>query len=61
MIWQEEGEVVQGKRPTKKQRIFLKTKNLNDENWLVCKDTQSEMVIKHRYSDKCRTIRKGGV
>ena len=50
---------MQGKRLTKKQRIFLKSKNLNDENWLVCKDTLQEMVIKHRLSDKCRTIRKG--
>ena len=49
-----------GKRPTKKQRIFLKSKKLNDENWLVCKDTPKEMMIKHRLSGKCRTIRKGG-
>jgi len=50
-----------GKKPSKKQRIFLKSKKLNDENWLVCKDTAKEMMIKHRQSDKCRTIRKGGV
>lgn len=49
---------MQGKRPTKKQRIFLKSKNLNNENWLVCKDTQQEMLIKHRLSDKCKTIKK---
>jgi len=52
---------VQGKRPTKKQMVFLKSKNLNDENWLVCKDTLQEMVIKRRLSDKYRTIKKGGV
>ena len=45
-----------GKRPTKKQKLFLKSKKLNDENWLVCKDTPQEMVIKHRQSDKYRTI-----
>ncbi len=47
-----------GKRPTKKQKLFLKSKKLNDENWLVCKDTPQEMVIKHRQSDKYRTIQK---
>lgn len=47
---------MQGKRLAKKQRIFLKSKNLNDENWLVYKDTLQEMVIKHRLSDKYRTI-----
>jgi hypothetical protein len=49
---------MQGKRLAKKQRIFLKSKNLNDENWLVYKDTLQEMVIKHRLSDKYRTIKK---
>ena len=49
---------MQGKRPTKKQKLFLKSKNLNNENWLVCKDTLQEMVIKYRYSDKCRTIKR---
>jgi len=49
---------VQGKRPTKKQKLFLKSKNLNGENWLVCKDTLQEMVIKRRLSDKYRTIKK---
>ena len=49
---------MQGKRPTKKQKIFLRSKNLNYDNWLVCKDTSQEMVIKHRFSDKCRMIKK---
>ena len=39
-----------GKGPTKKQRIFLKNKKLNDENWLVHKDTPQ--VQKGRQSDE---------
>ena len=47
-----------GKRLTKKQKIFLKAKGLNSDNWLVCKDTTEIMVIKHKYSGKERIIRK---
>ena len=49
---------MRGKNPTRKQKILIKSWHLNLENWLVCKDTPEEMVIKHRYSDECRTIRK---
>lgn len=47
-----------GKNLTKKQKIFLKQKGLNPENWLVCKDTTAEMVIQHRISGKSRLIKK---
>lgn len=47
-----------GKRPTKKQKILMKSKHLNAENWLVCKDTPQEMLIQHRHSGQLRMIRK---
>ena len=47
-----------GKRPTKKQKILMKSKHLNAENWLVCKDTPQEMLIRHRHSGQFRVIRK---
>lgn len=49
-----------GVKPTRSQRIFLKSKRLNSENWLVVKDTPTEMVLVHKHFDnKTRTIRKG--
>ena len=49
-----------GKNPTREQRKFIQKKGLNAENWLVSKDTPSEMVLVHRYSDKTtKTIHKG--
>ena len=48
-----------GVKPTRNQRIFLKSKRLNSENWLVVKDTPTEMVLVHKHFDnKTRTIRK---
>lgn len=49
-----------GKRPTAQQRKLIKSKRLNPENWLVVKDTPTEMVLLHRHFDtKTRTIPKG--
>jgi len=50
-----------GKNPTKKQKILIKSKGLNYENWLVCKDTSVEMIVKHRLSEKLKTIKKGAL
>lgn len=47
-----------GKRLTKKQKIFLKAKGLNSDNWLVCKDTSQEMVLQNKISGNIRQIRK---
>lgn len=49
-----------GKKPTVAQRKYITNKGLNAENWLVVKDTPTEMVLIHRYSDKTtKTIPKG--
>lgn len=48
-----------GKRPTVKQKMFMTKWHLNYENWLVVKDTPTEMEIVHRISGKIRVIKKG--
>lgn len=45
-----------GKKPTVAQRKFIKSKRLNPENWLVTKDTPTEMHLVHRHSDKTKRI-----
>ncbi len=48
-----------GKRPTRAQKTLMKKWHLNYENWLVVKDTSTEMLIEHRATGKTRTIKKG--
>lgn len=49
---------MQGKKPTRKQGEIIADHRLNYNNWLVLKDTASEMVIKHKDSGKERVIKK---
>lgn len=49
-----------GKKPTVAQCNLMKQWGLVPANWLVVKDTPTEMVLVHRHSDKTtRTIHKG--
>ena len=48
----------QGKKLTVKQKVFLKERGLNPENWLVCKNTSDEMVIRHRHTDNIKIVKK---
>ena len=48
-----------GKNPTVKQKKFLKERKINPDNWLICKNTGTEMVIEHRYTGSIRTVPKG--
>ena len=41
-----------GVRPTREQKKVIQSKGLNVENWLVTKDTPTEMILVHRHSDK---------
>lgn len=51
-----------GKKPTVKQKKLMQQYRLNSADWLVVKDTPTEMLLVHRHSDKTtRTIPKGGV
>lgn len=48
-----------GKKPTRAQRVIIEEKyHLNSDNWLVVKDTSTEMLIVHRDTGRTRTIIK---
>lgn len=48
-----------GKKPTVRQCKLMSANRLKPEDWLVVKDTSTEMTVVHRYSDKTtRTIHK---
>lgn len=47
------------KKPTREQRKLIQSKRLNPDNWMVERDTTTEMVLVHKHFDnKTRTIRK---
>ena len=48
-----------GKKPTRAQKILMGKWHLNCENWLVVKDTSTEMEIVHRDTGRKRIIPKG--
>ena len=49
-----------GKKPTREQRKLLSKRKVNTYDWLVVKDTPTEMVLVHRhFDDKTKTIPKG--
>ncbi len=50
---------MRGKNPTRKQKILLsKYPHLNVKNWLVVRETETQMIILHRYTEKTRIINK---
>lgn len=49
-----------GKKPTYEQRKLIQRWGLDVRDWLVVKDTSTEMVLVHRFSERTiRTIPKG--
>lgn len=46
------------KTPNKKQKIFIKSKKLNPNNWLIERNTEEEMVLIHKVSEKEKRIKK---
>lgn len=40
------------KKPTREQRKLIEQQKLDAHDWLVVKDTSTELVLVHRYSDK---------
>lgn len=45
-----------GKRPTRAQKIKLKSLRLDPANWLIIKDCSECFEIVHRVSGKARTL-----
>jgi len=51
--------VKRGLKPTREQRKFLALHGIEDDTWLISKDTSTEMVLVHREdSSITRTIQK---
>lgn len=50
---------MRGKRPTRKQKEIIASKNLNVQNWLVVKNLlhEGKLHIIHKHSGKLRVIR----
>lgn len=45
-----------GKNPTRKQKITMKENKLNPENWLVLKVFKDKIYIQHKVSQKTRDL-----
>ena len=48
-----------GKKPTREQRKLMEKWKVNTYDWLVERDTLSELVLIHRHFDKKKIIPKG--
>lgn len=44
------------KKPTRNQKIKLKSLGLNPANWMIIKDCQGCFVIVHRVSEEVRRL-----
>jgi hypothetical protein len=53
------GEILKGRKPTKKQKEIIRGKNLNPGNWLVIRNLlhQGELHITNRYNGKERVLK----
>lgn len=47
-----------GKRPTRDQKILLQSFNLNPDDWLIVKNTSTEMLIVSRFTKQTKVIPK---
>lgn len=47
-----------GKRPTVRQKKLMRELGINNDSWLVERETADELVIVHRLTDKTRVIKK---
>lgn len=50
-----------GKKPTREQRKLMEKWKVNPQDWLVERDTLSELVLIHRHYDKTKKIIPKGV
>lgn len=48
-----------GKKPTREQRKLMEKWKVNTMDWLVERETNNELVLRHRYFDKTKIIPKG--
>lgn len=45
-----------GKTPTKKQKIAIKSSGLNPENWLIFKKDHNALYLVHRETGTTKTV-----
>ena len=50
-----------GKKPTREQRKLMEKWKVNTQDWLVERETLSELVLIHRHFDKTKKIIPKGV
>ena len=48
-----------GTKPTRQQRKLMEKWKVNTMDWLVERETNNELVLRHRHFDKTKTIQKG--
>ena len=48
----------QGKNPTREQKRLIDSKGLYSGDWLVSKDTPTELVLVHRFGTWTKIIKK---
>ena len=54
----EEGKIKNGKKPTREQRKLIEAHGLNPIDWLVVKDTPTEMLLIGRNAPETKVIYK---
>ncbi|MGH1133560.1 DUF6906 family protein [Bacillus mycoides] len=45
-----------GKKPTKKEKIYIKSYHLDPENWLIFKKANNELHLVHRDTNTTKVI-----
>lgn len=45
-----------GKKPTNREKIQIKSNNLDPDNWLIYKKVEGELHLVHRYTNATRVI-----
>ncbi|WP_176519069.1 DUF6906 family protein [Bacillus thuringiensis] len=45
-----------GKNPTKKEKVHIKSYNLNPDNWLIFKKVSNQLYLLHRYTNVTKVI-----
>jgi len=48
----------QAKRPTLNQKLLLRAKKLDPDNWLVINESNRELLIQHKLTDRARRVIK---
>ena len=48
-----------GTKPTREQRKLMEKWKVNTQDWLVERETNNELVLRHRHFDKTKIIPKG--